>query len=93
MTRESVSGRAARITAGRGAGRIVLILREEEGRLLVADGRRIRAEKPKAKNQRHLVLLPYRAEEAFAASNRRLRELIREAEEGIMDRRDYSAKG
>ena len=54
MDPKLAKGEAALILCGRGAGRVCAVVGEAEGKLLVADGRRIRISSPKAKNPKHL---------------------------------------
>ncbi len=48
----------ARATAGHDRGTLYLVLREEDGRLLLADGKLRKLSSPKRKNRRHVVILP-----------------------------------
>ena len=48
----------AAVKAGREAGGLFFVLGHEEGRALLADGRRRKLAAPKKKNPRHFELLP-----------------------------------
>ena len=48
----------ARATAGHDRGTLYLVLREEDGRLLLADGKLRKLSCPKRKNRRHVIFLP-----------------------------------
>jgi len=69
--------------AGKDAGKICLILREEENHLFIADGRGRRVETPKKKNRKHVRLItgeqgePIRFPEK-TLTNRFLRSWLRE---------------
>ncbi len=85
MTLVLEKGCVARVLRGRGTGSTVLILGEDpEGNMLVANGRRMRVETPKRKNRKHLKLLVKREAED-APSNRRVRQILAEAEKGIIE--------
>lgn len=87
MKHEIKRGAIAKVLCGRGEGRLVLVLREEpDGRLAVSDGKRIRVEMPKSKNRKHLAFFSeVEINEADALSNRRVREMIRDARMGIIE--------
>lgn len=73
----------ARSLAGRDAGIICLILREEDENVFIADGRDRRVETPKKKNRKHVRLItgengePIRFSDE-ALTNRFLRNWLRE---------------
>ena len=58
-------GDAVLVLAGRGCGRWMRVVGQEEGFLLLADGRRCPVEKPKRKNPKHVAALT-RADSAVA---------------------------
>ena len=73
----------ARSLAGRDAGIICLILREEDENVFVADGRDRRVETPKKKNRKHVRLITGENGEPIrfsgeALTNRFLRNWLRE---------------
>lgn len=86
---ETEKGCIARVLRGRGEGRYVMILELcGDDRVAIADGRALRAEKPKIKNRKHLRVLTAPialGEDGELPSNRRLRQMIREAEQGIIE--------
>ena len=73
----------ARSLAGRDAGVICLILREEDENVFIADGRDRRVETPKKKNRKHVRLITGENGEPIrfsgeALTNRFLRNWLRE---------------
>jgi hypothetical protein len=73
----------ARSLAGRDAGIICLILREEDENVFIADGRDRRVETPKKKNRKHVRLITGENGEPIrfsgeALTNRFLRNWLRE---------------
>ena len=73
----------ARSLAGRDAGIISLILREEDENVFIADGRDRRVETPKKKNRKHVRLITGENGEPIrfsgeALTNRFLRNWLRE---------------
>ena len=73
----------ARSLAGRDAGIICLILREEDESVFIADGRDRRVETPKKKNRKHVRLITGENGEPIrlsgeALTNRFLRNWLRE---------------
>ena len=48
-------GDIVRSSAGRDKGRLYLVIRKEERAVFVADGRHVKADKPKRKNIRHII--------------------------------------
>lgn len=87
MKQEIKRGVIAEVRCGRGKGRLVLVLREEpDRRLAVSDGKRIRVEMPKSKNRKHLAFFSeVEIKEGDVLSNRRVREIIRDARMGIIE--------
>ncbi|MBO5735383.1 MAG: KOW domain-containing RNA-binding protein [Clostridia bacterium] len=76
-------GCLARSLAGRDAGIICLILREEDENVFIADGRDRRVETPKKKNRKHVRLITGENGEPIrfsgeALTNRFLRNWLRE---------------
>ena len=76
-------GCLARSLAGRDAGVICLILREEDENVFIADGRDRRVETPKKKNRKHVRLITGENGEPIrfsgeALTNRFLRNWLRE---------------
>ena len=70
---------------GKEVGQIALVLGSAEDEYaLIANGRRIRWEKPKKKNQKHLELLG-KAELQEQVSNRYLRKIVAQVEKGIIE--------
>ena len=43
------------VTAGKDRGKYFLVVQTTENRVLIADGRRVKVQKPKAKNPKHLT--------------------------------------
>jgi hypothetical protein len=77
------AGCLARSLAGRDAGIICLILREEDENVFIADGRDRRVETPKKKNRKHVRLITGENGEPIrfsgeALTNRFLRNWLRE---------------
>ena len=54
----------------------MVVVRQDNDGVWVADGRRRRLEAPKRKNPRHLRLTPYRVEASAMATNRGLRRAL-----------------
>lgn len=51
-----MNGRFAISTAGHDAGKFYIIIKEKEGRLLVADGIKYKVANPKKKNAKHMII-------------------------------------
>lgn len=65
--------------AGRDKGSVMLVLGfTEDGRVLAADGRKRKVEKPKIKNPAHLLELQVPDAEPEGITNRKVREAITE---------------
>ena len=78
-------GSIVRILQGKQADKIALVLGgTEDGRALIANGRRLRAEAPKKKNVKHLEAIG-KAELQDQVSNLSLRKIVAQTEKGIID--------
>lgn len=77
-------GKIVRVTAGRGKGGYFLVLGEdEEGRLLLADGKSRKVELPKKKKVKHTEMVDFKGEIPWHSgdgmlTNRAVRSIIKE---------------
>ena len=89
MTQEIKPGDIVMITRGRGEGRAALVIgMTDTGRAHIADGRRIRVDKPKEKSCKHLRPIGRASEETgewSQTSNRAVRSIIRRVACGIIE--------
>ena len=67
--------------AGRDAGHLLAVVREDENGVWLADGKRRPLERPKCKNPRHVQRLEIELEPKAMTTNRALRRTLREAEQ------------
>ena len=89
MTQEIKPGDIVMITKGRGEGRAALVIgMTDTGRARIADGRRIRVDRPKEKSCKHLRPMgPLSADAGdwSQTSNRAVRSIIRRVACGIIE--------
>ncbi len=52
-----MTGSVVQVTAGKEKGKYFLVMREENRRVWIADGRRVKVQKPKQKNTKHIALI------------------------------------
>ena len=67
--------------AGRDAGHLLAVVRQDANGVWLADGKRRPLEHPKCKNPRHVEWLEIELESKAMTTNRALRRALREAEQ------------
>lgn len=75
-----ITGRIVISCAGRDKGRLLAVVGESEGYLLLADGKERRLEKPKLKNPKHISYIGQCLDEKVFINNKSLCRALRQCE-------------